>query len=252
MTQQVAEYIDHMGDDQRVVDVARISFGPLKKVTTPEQDASLIRFLANGVTSKDKAVIINMIQEGSDNYSTSGKEEAEWLYDRIRHQAVHWTPFAHTAITLRMKAPIPIRTQCFKHKQGLVENEESRRYISVTPEIFIPEFRSKPEGSIKQGSAGLHPDNAMWKEMYESATGTAVATYERMLKAGIAPEQARFVLPQGAMVNWIWTGNLLAFANFFNKRSDSHAQQEIQDLAHAVAAIVEPLFPVSWAALTKS
>ena len=64
--------------------------------------------------------------------------------------------------------------------------------------------------------------------------------------------QARFVLPQGAMVNWIWTGNLLAFANFFNKRSDSHAQQEIQDLAHAVAAIVEPLFPVSWAALTKS
>lgn len=83
-------------------------------------------------------------------------------------------------------------------------------------------------------------------------TSRAVQTYERMLDAGIAPEQARFVLPQGAMVNWIWTGNLLAFANFFNKRSDSHAQQEIQDLAHAVAAIVEPLFPVSWAALTKS
>lgn len=112
MTQQVAEYIDHMGDDKRVVDVARISFGPLKKVTTPEQDASLIRFLANGLTSKDKAVIIDMIQEGSDNYSSAGKEEAEWLYERIRHQAVHWTPFAHTAITLRMKAPIPIRTQC--------------------------------------------------------------------------------------------------------------------------------------------
>lgn len=61
MTQQVAEYIDHMGDDKRVVDVARISFGPLKKVTTPEQDASLIRFLANGVTSKEKEQIINWI-----------------------------------------------------------------------------------------------------------------------------------------------------------------------------------------------
>lgn len=79
-----------------------------------------------------------------------------------------------------------------------------------------------------------------------------VRLYSRMVEAGIAPEQARLVLPQGAMVNWIWTGNLLAFANFFNKRSDSHAQQEIQGLAHAVAAIVEPLFPVSWAALTKS
>ena len=79
-----------------------------------------------------------------------------------------------------------------------------------------------------------------------------MAVYKWMLEEGAAPEQARFVLPQGAMVNWIWTGNLLAFANFFNKRSDSHAQQEIQDLALAVAAIVEPLFPVSWEALTKS
>lgn len=255
MIQQVAEYIDHMGDDQRVVDVARISFGPLKKVTTPEQDASLIRFLANGVTSKDKENILLAISNGFTGSCKSKKfalECAEALYEDVRHQAVHWTPFAHTAITLRMKAPIPIRTQCFKHKQGLVENEESRRYISSVPEIFIPEFRLKPEGSIKQGSAGLHPDHKMWRGIYEHQTHLAVQTYERMLEAGIAPEQARFVLPQGAMVNWIWTGNLLAFANFFNKRSDSHAQQEIQDLAHAVAAIVEPLFPVSWAALTKS
>lgn len=257
MIQQEAEYIDHMGDDQRVVDVARISFGPLKKVTTPEQDASLIRFLANGVTSKDRFRILHLIKDGINEVrnASTPQEAAKWaeeLYEDIRHQAVHWTPFAHTAITLRMKAPIPIRTQCFKHKQGLVENEESRRYISSVPEIFIPEFRQKPEGSIKQGSAGLHPQNEIWKAAYQHITESAVATYLGMLEAGIAPEQARFVLPQGAMVNWIWTGNLLAFANFFNKRSDSHAQQEIQDLAHAVAAIVEPLFPVSWAALTKS
>ena len=255
MTQQVAEYIDHMGDDKRVVDVARISFGPLKKVTTPEQDASLIRFLANGVTSKDKENILQVISNGFDKSTESKKfalECAQVLYEDIRHQAVHWTPFAHTAITLRMKAPIPIRTQCFKHKQGLVENEESRRYISVTPEIFIPEFRQKPEGSIKQGSAGIHPMNPGIQEAYKYHTEQAVQCYLWMLEAGVASEQARFVLPQGAMVNWIWTGNLLAFANFFNKRSDSHAQQEIQDLAHAVAAIVEPLFPVSWAALTKS
>lgn len=253
MTQQVAEYIDHMGDDKRVVDVARISFGPLKKVTTPEQDASLIRFLANGVTSKDKAAIIELIAEGQfDCTAQQATDRASEIYQDIRHQAVHWTPFAHTAISMRMKAPIPIRTQCFKHKQGLVENEESRRYISVTPEIFIPEFRQKPEGSIKQGSAGIHPHNEIWKAEYKRLTDKAVSAYLRMIEDGVAPEQARFVLPQGAMVNWIWTGNLLAFANFFNKRSDSHAQQEIQDLAHAVAAIVEPLFPVSWAALTKS
>lgn len=255
MSQQIAEYIDHMGDDERVVNVARISFGTLIKESTPEKDASLIRFLANGVTSKDRENIISVLAQGymgQVNNIECAKDCAEMLYDDIRHQAVHWTPFAHTAITMRMKAPIPIRTQCFKHKQGLVENEESRRYISATPEIFIPEFREKPEGSIKQGSAGIHESNEHWKHEYKMQTNSAVALYERMIADGIAPEQARLVLPQGAMVNWIWTGNLLAFANFYNKRSDPHAQQEIQELAGLVRGLVEPLFPVSWSALTRS
>lgn len=255
MSQQVAEYIDHMGNDKRIVDVARISFGTLKRETTEEQDASLIRFLANGVTSKDREEIIRLIHDGlAPTYIFDSEDDsweaAEKLYSEIKHQAVHWTPFAHTAISLRMKAPIPIRTQCFKHKQGLVENEESRRYISSTPEIFIPEFRMKPEGSIKQGSAGIHSHNDEMKAMYKKATDNAISTYESLLAYGVAPEQARMVLPQGAMVNWVWTGNLLAFANFYNKRSDSHAQGEIQELAALVKEIIEPLFPVSWKALT--
>lgn len=250
---QEAIYVDHMGNDKRVVDVARISFGTLKRETTPEQDASLIRFLANGVSSKDKQAILDLLAYGAPSgLNTQECEEfARNLYSEIRHQATHWTPFAHTAITLRMKAPIPIRTQSFKHKQGLVENEESRRYISCTPEIFIPEFRDKPAGSIKQGSGGLHESNDYWKHEYTVQTSKAVALYERMIADDVAPEQARFVLPQGAMVNWVWTGNLLAYANFYNKRSDSHAQGEIQELAEMVKTIVEPLFPVSWKALTK-
>ena len=58
-------------------------------------------------------------------------------------------------------------------------------------------------------------------------------------------------LSQGVEVNWIWTGNLYAFANFYLKRTDSHAQKEIQDLTKQVGNLIEPLFPVSWAALTR-
>ena len=253
MTQQLAEYVDHMGNDQRVIDAARLSFGVRQRETTPEQLNSLIRFLANGVTSKDKENILQLIVEGIDpHYVDDPKATAENFYNEIRHQATHWTPFSHTAISIMMKAPIPIRTQCFKHKQGMVENEESRRYISCTPEIFIPEFREKPAGSIKQGSGDTHESNDYWKREYEMQTSKAVALYQRMVDDDVAPEQARFVLPQGAMVNWLWTGNLFSFANYFNKRSDDHAQQESQDLAHAVASIIEPLFPVSWAALTRN
>lgn len=206
-----AQYVDHMGSDLSVVNAARVSFAKQKDVMD-ENDEGLVRFLA-------------------------------------KHD--HWTPFAHTAITLRMSAPVPIRTQCFKHKQGLVENEESRRYISSTPELFVPEsFRMKPEGSIKQGSGGIHPDSDMWLAAYRMQCEGAIALYERMVANGICPEQARFILPQGCEVNWIWTGNVYAFANFFNKRTDSHAQKEIQDLALQVGEVIASLYPVSWAALT--
>lgn len=161
------------------------------------------------------------------------------------------TPFAHTALKFRCSAPVPIRTQAFKHKIGMVENEESRRYISSTPEIFIPEFfRAKPEGSIKQGSAGVHPMSDYFVTSYRDLTEACVNEYLAMIGNGICPEQARFILPQGAIVNWIWTGNLVSFANFYNKRTEATAQYEVKILAESVGEKVAELFPVSWKALT--
>lgn len=212
MSQIRVELIDYMGSDLAVVNAARVSFAKESKEFV-EQDERLIRYLA-------------------------------------KHD--HWTPFAHTAIQLRVAAPIPIRTQCFKHKVGLVENEESRRYISTRPEIYVPDhFRMKPEGSIKQGSAGIHPDSAEIRDTYIALTDMAVQFYMDAIEDGVCPEQARFILPQGAIVNWIWTGNLIAFANFYNKRTERTAQKEVADVAHPVGAIIEQLFPVSWKALTQ-
>ena len=255
MSQQSAIYVDHMGTDKSVVNAARLSFGvgAVKPSDQPlvQKDINLIKFLAYGLRTEERDKVIDYIARGFDGEDYDGIGDALELYNQIRHQATHWSPFAHTAISISMKAPIPIRTQCFKHKQGLVENEESRRYITSTPEIFIPEFREKPEGSIKQGSGGKHEAADYWKHQYIAQTNQAVALYERMLADDVAPEQARLVLPQGAMVNWLWTGNLFAYANFYNKRSDPHAQGENRELAELVKAVIEPLYPVSWAALTR-
>lgn len=239
-----AEYVDHMGSDASVVDAARISFDKLSTMFTEDQNTSLIKFLARGLRESEWQGLIEAVQH------TNSEVDAENLIKGIRNMSTHWTPFAHTAITLRMNAPIPIRTQCFKHKQGLVENEESRRYISCKPEVYIPEyFRSVPEGSIKQGSSGMHMFNEFWLVEYESKTKDLVETYEEMIEDGVCPEQARLILPQGAIVNWVWTGNLFAFANVFIKRSDPHAQKEVQDVARDIDKVIRPLFPVSWAAL---
>lgn len=208
-----AEYMSHMGDDLFVANVARVSFAKEKEVFD-QSDERIIKFLA---------------------------------------RENHWTPFGHPQISLRMQAPIPIRTQCFKHKIGFVENEESRRYISTSPELYIPdEFRAKPEGSIKQGSGEVHGSSRDWRVHYEAWATRMIAGYHHMIEDGICPEQARFILPQGCMVNWIWTGSLQAYSRFCKLRMDGHAQQEIQELAHTVSDIIEPLFPVSWKALMES
>lgn len=206
------EYIDHMGNDNSIVNAARVSFNKSADNYTQERNEKLIKYLAT-------------------------------------HK--HEIPFAHTAITLRVKAPISIRTQCFKHKVGFVENEISRRYVANTPEVFIPEFREKPEENVKQGSGDIHRHNEIYKKYYKAQVNTCLDLYELMIKNGIAPEQARFILPQGVMTEWIWTGSLLAFARFYNLRNEPTAQKEVQDLAKLVGSIIEPLYPVSWKALTE-
>jgi len=214
-----AELISVMGDDLMVANVARVSFNKESAVFTYRKDKP---------KGSDEGII-------------------EYL---AKHN--HWTPFAHPQVQLRMKAPVPIRTQCFKHKQGFVENEESRRYIECEPELFVPDaFRKAPEGSKKQGSEGEHPFSQYWLQHYDRVCRDAIACYNQMIKEKVAPEQARLILPQGVYVNWIWTGSLAAFARFYVQRTDSHAQKEIQDLARVVGDIIEPLFPISWAALTK-
>lgn len=212
MNQMKVEHIDHMGNDDSVCRAARVSFAKDPAQFTDEQNARLIKYLA-------------------------------------RHN--HWTPFAHAFVTLRFKAPIAIHAQCVKHQIGFAMNTVSRRYVSDEPELFIPEFRLAPEGSVKQGSGDIIPMGRDIENMYQMYCEKCIDYYNYMVKElRVAPEQARFILPQGVMTEWVWSGSLQAWARFYNQRSDSHAQQEIQFLAHEVDKIVGALFPVSWDALT--
>ena len=206
------ELIDYMGSDDRVADSARVSFARKASDYTPEQNHKLIKYLA-------------------------------------KHG--HFTTFTHCIVTLAMTAPIAIKAQCDKHVVGFTSNSESRRYISPPPELFLPTFRTKPDGSVKQGSGGEHPDNDIIREAYHALAHECLELYNGMIVQGVAAEQARFILPQGVESNWVWTGSLYAWARFYNQRTDLHAQKEIQDLAKMVGDIIAPLYPISWKALTN-
>lgn len=235
-----AQYIDHMGDDLAVVNAARVSFDKTSTYVYLDEDGNEVgKELPNGF-AKSFLNTPKVLRE----------KDVRLIKYLAKHD--HWTPFAHTAIKLRMGAPVPIRTQCFKHKIGMVENEESRRYISSEPEIYVPLFR-KAADNKKQGSAEPFVGDEQYnlQQAYEKFTSDAVEFYKSLLARGVCEEQARFALPQGAVVNWIWTGNLVSFANFYKKRSASDAQGEIQLLAKEVDRIIAPLFPHSWKALTE-
>ena len=114
-------------------------------------------------------------------------------------------------------------------------------------------WRSKPTGGAKQGSEDFveNQTEANIYSMYNFVCKEAIKNYNHLIKNGIAPEQARFVLPQGMYTEWYWTGSLAAFARFYKQRIDDHAQWEIREYAAAVGKIIEPLFPISWRELTQ-
>ena len=182
-----------------------------------------------------------------DSFDESDARLIQYLADNE-----HWTPFAHPQIQLLITAPIFVARQWFRSTVGVARNEISRRYVDDEPTFFVPEsWRARPDGSIKQGSGSpLHPntqDRAF--DYYKRALEKCSVAYDQLLQMGVAPEQARVVLPQSMETQWIETGSLAYYARICEQRLDDHAQAEIRDLAKQVNAIVSDLFPVSWKCL---
>ena len=211
--------VDHMGSDLSVVNAARVSFDKISEKFS-DKDAKLIAYLA-------------------------------------KHN--HWSPFAHCFVSFRIAAPIFVARQLVKHQVGLSWNEVSRRYVDDEPEFFFPKkWRGKP-GNAKQGSSGVFDKKFMVdgnKEIMDfhvsSLCYSALHLYKQAIYQGMAPEQARMVLPLNTMTTWIWSGSLYAFARVCNLRLDSHAQLETQEVAKEIYSCLKALYPVSTEALIES
>jgi thymidylate synthase (FAD) len=256
-------YEDHMGSDLSVVNAAKVSFGKRSvfegRVGGPnvlsKQDQSLIAFLARGCTSGDWSKIVGNVEYVS-GWETQYGQDIMDLINHIRKMPSHWSPFAHTAVTLHLKMPIFVARQIMKHTTGIEYNEISRRYVDSEPEFYVPDVWRKKADNVKQGSsdeASLwnHGMGTGYREEEYEVMDAVKSLYKRMLETGVAPEQARMVLPQSMYTEVIATGNLYAWANLYIQRSDSHAQKETQDLAKQIGEIIQPLYPVSWAALVS-
>lgn len=213
ISEMSVELIDYMGTDLTICDAARVSFHKDSSLYSEEQNNKLINYLA-------------------------------------KHN--HWTPFAHAFASFRIKAPIFVARQLVKHQVGLAWNEVSRRYVDDEPEFWFPEVWRGRHVNAKQGSDGVVEnieDQLEFAFSPKTLAEEALDTYTKLIEVGVAPEQARMVLPQNTMTEWIWSGSLAAFARVCKLRLDAHAQQETQVVAAEIKQLLEPLFPVAFKAL---
>lgn len=224
------DLIDTMGSDLSVVNAARVSFSKVSKGVIEWHDKG------NGY-----AAPVNVPTEADEKL-------IKYL---AKHN--HWSPFAHAFLSFRIKAPIFVARQLVKHQVGLAWNEVSRRYVDDEPEFYVPEVWRKKAENVKQGSSN---DGVIGQDKHNAEVGLlydlARETYSNMLLKGVAPEQARMVLPLSTMTEWIWSGSLMAFVRVCKLRLDPHAQQECREVVKLIAEYVEQEFPVSYKALMEN
>lgn len=206
------ELLEVFGDDLTVVNAARVSFAKESEEMTPK-DEKLIQYLAS-------------------------------------HH--HITPFFHPQLRFRIKMPIYVAREWFRHGIGFARNEVSRRYVDTVPECYNPTDIRERDQNVKQGSKLSNIEqNAEISKMIESLQNDIISAYTKLLDLKVAPELARGILPQSMYTEFIETGSLSAYARLCNLRLDPHAQYEIRQYAQVLSDLIQPKFPVSWASLTK-
>lgn len=207
------EVVSSMGGDLTVVNSARVSFS--KHVTSFDDvgDYKLIKYL-------------------------------------LKHK--HFTPFTHPQLTLRIKMPIFIARQWFKHMIGFSRNEVSRRYVSSKPEFYMPTVLREAAANKKQGSGDrpVAQNNQLLPAM-ESFYEAAEKMYSGLITSSVCPEQARMVLPQAMMTEFYETGSLSAYLRLVSLRTEATAQKEIRDYAKDISLILQAIFPQTMRAIKE-
>lgn len=227
----------------------------LSSMTTPASekvpvlDKGFVELLA---TFGDDLMVVNAARVSfhKESHSLTPGDEKLITYLATHH---HVTPFFHPQVHMRLKMPIFVAREWYRHQIGFARNEVSRRYVDEAAQCYLPDSVRARDKNLKQGSKSESvEDNEAARKLIDDANVGALSTYEHLLSQGVAPEVARTVLPQGMYTEFVETGSLAAYARLCGLRLDPSAQWEIRQYAEAVSKLLKDRFPVSWKALAPS
>ena len=209
------EVVDSLGNDLTVVNSARVSFGKRKSVWSAA-DRRLVKYLA---------------------------------------KYKHYSPFRHLQVQFHIKAPEFVMRQWYKHVVGIETssshstkdhawNEISGRYVPVS-DYYEPSVWRKQSDDNKQASEGVLDDlqQKRMNDAYNDLMRKVRMTYDKMVKAGMAKEQARIILPLNQYTEVYWTASFQAVMNFIELRNEKTSQIEIQEYAKVMLEQMKEVFP---------
>lgn len=205
------ELVDSMGDDLKVVNTARVSYGKQSQDFT-EKDLKLLNYL--------------------------------WDHE-------HTSPFRHCFLSFRIRAPIFVLRQWMKHQIGCSWNEQSARYTELKHSCFSPDTFRVQDTKNKQSSEGAIENQDKAFDLMNDVYELAYSNYQKLIDLGVCREQARIVLPLAIYSECIWTTSLQGLLHFIELRSDKASQYEIQLYAQAVKQLAYDKFKHSIELLNK-
>lgn len=208
------DLVQHMGDDEMLCKAARVSTLGM-----------------NSIDSAESAGLLNFLMKNR-----------------------HGTPFEHASMTFRINAPIVVWREFMRHRIGISYNEQSGRYMELSPVFYIPD---RERNLIQVGKPGHYTFEPGSEDLVNVTQSRLIASYQEswefyqsLLKSDVAKEVARMCLPVSIYSAAYVTMNPRSIMHFLGLRTKvkgsmfpSFPMWEINAVANQIEAFFAHHFP---------
>jgi len=238
------DVIDHTDNPERTVCIAaRGDYSSDSMVGVDSTDDSQYATVMDGVEYDPQRV-----SETPSLYEINEAKTYSLIHQLI--QRGHYGVFEHSQITFAVEGiSRPCMSQLTRHRHASFD-VQSQRYcefddasVKRPPSVLSDNAVSRDEG-VSEIEDGTQP-------IFDNAVETALNAYNDLREKGVPKEDARFILPEGTMVNLTMTVNLRTVMHIANLRAKADAQWEIRELTEQLLELAEDVAPYTIEAWNK-
>ena len=164
----------------------------------------------------------------------------------------HWSPFEMVNMCVEINTTRSISAQLLRHRSFSFQ-EFSQRYADVeeldlpqTPELRLQDSKNRQNSITSDKIDQLTWDSAIKLNYFHSYT-----LYKNLLKAGIAKECAREVLPMGTPTKLYMNGTLRSWIHYCDLRCGNGTQKEHRAIALDIKQLIKQNYPQVYEVISR-